>query len=145
MLKDLIKKFTPPDQRNKVRAAFSQIRKKAERFQRPTDPGEKFTKPYKLHLGCGPVHLEGFCNVDAMDTSAVDIIDDISTLNRFPNGCAKEIYACHVLEHFSHDEVPELLKRWSDVLMPGGLIRISVPDLDKIVRIYHKNFSHFET
>lgn len=145
MLKSLIKKATTADQRNRVRSAISVVRTRVKTLKGSDDPSKKFTPPYRLHLGCGPIRLDGFCNVDAMDTAAVDVIDDIRTLSRFKNGSAKEIYACHVLEHFSHDEVPVLLKRWSAVLIPGGIIRISVPDIDRIVRIYHKNFAHFET
>lgn len=104
---------------------------------------KKFQPPYRLHLGCGNIALEGFCNVDALDTIASDVMDDIRTLSKFPNQSAKEIYACHVLEHFSHEEVQPLLKRWLEVLEPGGVLRISVPDIDRIVRIYHKNFEHF--
>jgi hypothetical protein len=32
-----------------------------------------------------------------------------------------------------------------DVLIPGGELRISVPDLDAITKIYQKNIAHFQT
>jgi predicted SAM-dependent methyltransferase len=98
----------------------------------------------RLHLGCGDVRLPGFVNVDANKTFASDAIDDLTQLSTFDDGSASEIYTCHVLEHFAHDEVLPLLKRWHAVLKPGGLIRISVPDLDKIVRIYVANWEHFQ-
>jgi len=99
----------------------------------------------RLHLGCGPVRLSGYCNVDIAYTAAVDLLDDIRTLKKFPPNFAESIYACHVLEHFSHEEVPVILKRWFEVLAPGGEIRISVPDIDRIVKIYTKNWQHFQT
>lgn len=99
----------------------------------------------KLHLGCGDVRLPGFVNVDANKTFASDVIDDIAKLTSFNDNSAAEIYVCHVLEHFAHDEVPPLLRRWFDVLKPGGALRISVPDIDKIVRIYMANWEHFQT
>jgi predicted SAM-dependent methyltransferase len=105
----------------------------------------EFKPPYKLHLGCGNIKLAGWCNVDAMPTIAADVIDDIRLLKHFPNGSVQEIYACHVLEHFAHDEIQPILRRWYEVLSPGGVLRISVPDIDRIVRIYYKNFKHFET
>jgi predicted SAM-dependent methyltransferase len=80
-----------------------------------------------------------------MSTKAVDIEDDIRFLNKFKKNSVKEIYACHVLEHFSHAQIPKILKRWFDVLTPGGVIRISVPDIDRIVNIYSKNLEHFNT
>jgi predicted SAM-dependent methyltransferase len=98
----------------------------------------------RLHLGCGDVRLPGFVNVDANKTFASDVIDDLTKLENFCDESADEIYVCHVLEHFAHDEVPPLLKRWHAVLKPGGVIRISVPDLDRIVRIYAANWDHFQ-
>lgn len=99
----------------------------------------------KLHLGCGPIHLDGWTNIDILHTSATDYVDNIMTLTRVPDGFADEIYACHVLEHFSHVEVPIVLKRWHEILKPGGTLRISVPDIDKVVKIYVKNWQHFQT
>lgn len=106
---------------------------------------EDFEKPYRLHLGCGHVGLPGFVNVDVMHTSGVDVVDNIRFLRRFPNNCASQIYASHVLEHFGHAEIIPILERWFDVLMPGGEIRISVPDIDRIVKIYYDNPKHFQT
>src|SRR5689334_23203350 len=68
--------------------------------------------PKKLHLGCGSLRAEGFCNVDITPALAVDVVDDVSRLAKFPDNHADMIYACHVLEHFSHDEIPAILRRW---------------------------------
>jgi SAM-dependent methyltransferase len=112
------------------------------------------TKPYprmkpndatKLHLGCGNIHLPGFCNVDILKTPAVDVISDISKLDNFRNESIELIYACHVLEHFSHTDSVNVLTRWFEVLEPGGELRISVPDIDRIVKIYSDNWEHFQT
>jgi len=99
----------------------------------------------KLHLGCGSVHIKGFINVDITCGPYIDAVDDVRFLEKFENNSAPVIYACHVLEHFGHEEVPRILRRWKEVLMPGGEIRISVPDIDRIVEIYKNNWSHFQT
>ena len=99
----------------------------------------------KLHLGCGNIRLPGYCNVDILETSAVDVISDISTLENFEDDSIEQIYACHVLEHFSHEEVKKVLFRWHQVLVKGGELRISVPDIDRIVKIYIENWQHFQT
>ena len=98
-----------------------------------------------MHLGSGNIRLPGFCNVDILTTTAVDIISDISKLDNFNNNSIELIYACHVLEHFSHEDTLRVLKRWFQVLAPGGELRISVPDIDRIVKIYVKNWTHFQT
>lgn len=107
----------------KLKSYWSKQLRVADRFK-------DFTPPYRLHLGCGNIKIAGFCNVDALSTIAVDVIDDIRQLRRFPNDSASEIYACHVLEHFAHDEIQPILKRWLQILQPGGILRISVPDID---------------
>lgn len=100
----------------------------------------------KLHLGCGPIHIAGFVNVDIdPELPTVDVVDDVGRLQRFPDGSATLIYACHVLEHFPHSDVFGILRRWFEVLEPGGEVRISVPDIDRIVRIYANNWQHFQT
>lgn len=100
----------------------------------------------KLHLGCGHVHIAGFVNVDIDPYfPTADVVDDVGRLQRFPEGIATLIYACHVLEHFSHSEIPGIFRRWFEVLEPGGEVRISVPDIDRIVRIYAHNWQHFQT
>jgi len=108
----------------------------------PPPPGTDLTR---LHLGCGTVRLPGFCNVDALPGPTVDVVADITRLDGFPDGCADLIYACHVLEHFAHDDIPPIFARWRRLLRPGGELRISVPDIDRIVRIYSDNWQHFQT
>ena len=83
--------------------------------------------------------------MDILATSAVDLISDISNLDNIADNSIELIYACHVLEHFSHAETVRVLRRWFEVLAPGGAIRISVPDIDRIVKIYVDNWAHFQT
>jgi glycosyltransferase involved in cell wall biosynthesis/MoaA/NifB/PqqE/SkfB family radical SAM enzyme/predicted SAM-dependent methyltransferase len=100
----------------------------------------------KLHLGCGHIRIDGFVNVDIdPQVPAVDLVDNIGELSRFSSNSASTIYACHVMEHFSTNEVLPVLLRWYDVLEPDGELRISVPDIDRIVKIYSKNWEHFQT
>lgn len=149
MIKSLVKAVTTQKQRALIVETYERFKKiKTEKIlslRRAEDSFKSFHPPYRLHLGCGNIKLDGFCNVDVLHTIAVDVVDDIRLLKRFPNNSAQEIYACHVLEHFAHHEIEPILKRWFEILAPGGVLRISVPDIDRIVRIYHKNFKHFET
>ena len=148
-MRQVIHAITTQEQRVKIAKTFQNIKSKIHSPAKSKSKIKKtldyFEKPYRLHLGCGNVGIKDFCNVDIMETTDVDIEDDIRTLGKFPNESAKEIYACHVLEHFSHDEIVPILKRWNEILIPGGIIRISVPDLDRIVKIYADNPEHFNT
>ena len=93
----------------------------------------------KLHLGCATKALNGFINVDIRDMPGVDMIDDISRLKKFLDESADLIYVSHVLEHFGRREYKEVLKRWHAVLKDGGVLRIAVPDFEKIVEHYNEN------
>jgi ubiquinone/menaquinone biosynthesis C-methylase UbiE len=93
----------------------------------------------KLHLGCGYKHLDGFINIDIRNLETVDVIDDISKLSKFDDNSISLIYCCHVLEHFGRHEYMKVLKRWYDLLKKGGVLRISVPDFEKVVENYNQN------
>ena len=99
----------------------------------------------KLHLGCGNIHISQYCNIDISPLKTVDIVDNIAFLRKFPDDFAEQIYACHVLEHLDHAQATRALKRWLEILQPGGELCISVPDIDRIVQIYQKNWQHFQT
>lgn len=101
----------------------------------PKLPNNPEGKVY-IHLGCGPINAQGFINVDLRPFSHVHYIQEIENLNIFPNEYADLIYASHVLEHVSHCKLSEVLKEWYRVLKKNGILRISVPDFDKIVNVY---------
>lgn len=90
----------------------------------------------KLHIGCGSVRISGYINVDIRYLPNVDVVDNAEFLRKFQNEIITEIYACHVLEHFSRWNVKTILKRWHDLLQPKGVLIISVPDFESIVRRY---------
>jgi hypothetical protein len=50
----------------------------------------------------------------------------------YPDGCATDVRASHVLEHFSNAESAKVLAEWVRVLAPGGEIKIAVPDMNWI-------------
>ncbi len=49
------------------------------------------------------------------------------------------IFSSHFLEHLFEKDAMNLLKECYRVLKPGGLIRISVPDLEYAVTLYNQN------
>lgn len=54
---------------------------------------------------------------------------------RCPDGSCDAIRASHVLEHYGWDDVPKVLADWHRALRQGGTLYVSVPDLDKIIRL----------
>jgi predicted SAM-dependent methyltransferase len=90
----------------------------------------------KLNLGCYNRKMHGFINVDILPEFEPDVIDDVSKLNKFKSNSVDLIYASHLLEHFPRRQTLNVLKRWYDVLKKDGVLRISVPDFEKIVRYY---------
>lgn len=100
--------------------------------QLPVSPDGKV----RIHLGCGDVASPEFINVDARSAPHVHYVHDVTDLSIFPDGSADLVYACHVLEHVPRPLLQQTLSEWKRVLKPGGVLRLSVPDFDKIVNIY---------
>jgi hypothetical protein len=46
------------------------------------------------------------------------------------------VYHSHLLEHLSHQEADNFLQECFRVLQPGGTLRVVVPDLEQIARLY---------
>jgi predicted SAM-dependent methyltransferase len=90
----------------------------------------------KVHLGSGPINIQGWINVDARSYEHVHVVSDGFDLREFADGAISEIYLCHVLEHFSFEEAEALLKSLKVKLRQGGVIRISVPSFDRLIEVY---------
>jgi predicted SAM-dependent methyltransferase len=97
----------------------------------------QFTKPQrKLHIG-GKVHAENWEIFSINEGPHVDHVGNANDLSRFPNDTFSEIYASHVLEHFDYKgELLATLAEWNRVLEPGGVLSVSVPDLDTLATLY---------
>lgn len=92
----------------------------------------------RLHLGCGKKVIPGWTNIDIAPRSFDIHLDDVSTLNTVDNATADEIYACHILEHFGRNEVGSVLETWFRKLKPGGVIRVSVPNIEAVFEKYQQ-------
>lgn len=94
-------------------------------------------EPMRLHVGCGDVNAQGFINVDARPKPHVHIVTtDLFRLDMVPPDTVDLVYMSHVLEHVGHREVVATLKEMRRILRAGGVLRVSVPDFDRIVDIY---------
>lgn len=62
---------------------------------------------------------------------------DAKDLSRFQDNTFSALYASHVLEHFNYvGEIGSALSEWKRVLVPGGRIYISVPNLEVICKMF---------
>lgn len=83
----------------------------------------------RLNLGAGSTHIQGFENLDIKSGNNIYPLE-------YPDGTIDVIRASHVLEHFSHHDVPNVLRNWAAKLRPGGLMKIAVPDFAWIAQKY---------
>jgi predicted SAM-dependent methyltransferase len=98
----------------------------------------------RLHVGCGPIDIAGWVNIDARPFPHVHIASNSVALAEFADGAVGEIYLCHVLEHFSFEEVDELLATYQKKLSSGGVLRLSVPDFDLAIAAYQASGADLE-
>lgn len=98
----------------------------------------------RLHIGSGTRRIPGFLNLD-VDGSlpGVDIVGDVRDLSGLGAGSFSSIYLSHVLEHIPVADVEGVLAELHRILAEGGELRASVPDLDKICRLYVANIDWF--
>jgi SAM-dependent methyltransferase len=54
----------------------------------------------------------------------------------FPEASFDVVYHSHVLEHFHRDAAERFLRECRRVLRPGGVLRVAVPDLEQMARLY---------
>jgi predicted SAM-dependent methyltransferase len=98
----------------------------------------------RLHLGCGGKILRGWINIDSLWRPRVVRLALPEGLISFGDNSVEYIYTCHFLEHLEYPrEVMALLKRCHDVLKPGGVMRIAVPDIEVIIDAYVSNDGEF--
>lgn len=84
----------------------------------------------RLNLGCGNRPEPGYTNVDVRPGPGVDVVADLLYINRsFRKVSVDEIYMRHVLEHFTPEDARVVLHGCFDILRPGGVMHVIVPDL----------------
>lgn len=84
----------------------------------------------KLNLGCGrlgPEFFPDYCNVDMVPHKGVDVLANVAKLP-FHDNYAEEVVGSHILEHFGHFVVIEVLVEWYRVLDVDGKLYIAVPN-----------------
>lgn len=90
--------------------------------------------PDLLHIGAGPHRRSGWINGDITFRSEYYI--DATKPLPFASGTLRFIYAEHFIEHLDLDEGRRFLADCARVLRPGGVLRLTTPDLHKLAALY---------
>lgn len=89
-----------------------------------------------LNLGCGATYHPEWVNLDLKASPPHVIGHDLKRGIPFPDASFEAVYTSHVLEHIPPSHVTGFLSEAVRVLRPGGVLRVVVPDLEAICRIY---------
>ena len=111
----------------------------------------------RLNLGCGTVAPENWVNVDFAIGARLNkslarplakrifstpwpdnvLIHDLTKPFPWPDASADAVYSSHTLEHLNREGGAHFMAECRRVLKPGGILRIIVPDLARIVGDYN--------
>ncbi len=92
-----------------------------------------------LNLGCGATFHPDWINIDFIATNENVVSHDLRKGIPFDNEQIDVLYNSHILEHFQKNIAVFFLNECYRVLKPNGIIRIAVPDLERIAREYLRN------
>lgn len=87
-----------------------------------------------LNLGCGPMVLQGWFNIDKYHKAEGVITADINDLPFEYHG-VDTIFSSHSLEHQPFHHARKSLKHWFKYLSHGGRLCLAVPDLENQMKI----------
>jgi predicted SAM-dependent methyltransferase len=90
----------------------------------------------KLHLGCWNRYIPGFVHIDLCDMSHIDFKSSIDDLSMLKDESVELIYSSHSFEYFNRKDAISVLKEWARVLKSDGVLRLAVPDLDSLIKVY---------
>jgi predicted SAM-dependent methyltransferase len=95
---------------------------------------------YYLNLGCGNRYHPKWINIDINAKHPNVFSLDVCKGIPLEDNCCEAVYHSHLLEHLKRIDARFLMKECFRVLRRGGVIRVAVPDLEKICKIYLKKY-----
>ena len=109
----------------------------------------------RLHLGCGGYAMDGWTNIDGGDGINYDPpadprvvkLDVFAALATLPDRSVEFIHSEQFFEHFTRQEGFRLMRECYRVLVPSGVMRTQVPDLEWVVKLYRDEvpFARWDT
>ena len=94
--------------------------------------------PTFLNLGSGPRGLAdpNWVNVDGFRDRNVHFLIDFNRPLPFPDRSFAGVFCEHVLEHFSREDGEKLMRDVRRILVDDGIVRVILPDAERITRAY---------
>jgi len=92
-----------------------------------------------INLGCGSRFHPAWVNVDIVPSNPAVTACDLSKPFPFPDGSFDAVYHSNVLEHIRREHAHAFMRECARILKPGGILRVAVPDLERICRLYLEN------
>ena len=90
----------------------------------------------RLHVG-GKQPKPGWKILNILPGPHVDYVGSCTDLSQFADNSVEEVYASHVMEHLGfRNELPAALREIRRVLRPGGVFRVSVPDMERLCTLF---------
>lgn len=93
--------------------------------------------PHGLHLGCGPNPIDGWLNTDVRPTGQTVRLDAARPFP-LPDESFDYAFSEHMFEHLDYEEGRSMLRECRRILRPGGILRLTVPTLDFLIRLYRE-------
>ncbi len=89
-----------------------------------------------LNVGCGRHFHPAWRNIDMVSYDPQVEAHDLRLGLPADDNQYDLVYHSHVLEHLTPSDGQRLIRECARVLKPGGILRIVVPDLEQITRVY---------
>ncbi|HUZ06594.1 MAG TPA: methyltransferase domain-containing protein [Candidatus Paceibacterota bacterium] len=94
-----------------------------------------------INLGCGGRFHPDWVNADIAPRDPSVLRCDLSQRLPFPDNVFDAVYHSNVLEHIRRDDALPFMRECLRVLKPGGILRVAVPDLERICKLYLEKLS----
>jgi len=115
-------------------------------LQPTPDAGAQAAARIVLHVGCGPYNpnklhpafrKEGWreLRVDINPAVKPDIVASMLAMPMVAAGSVDGVWSSHNIEHLYAHEVPVALREFARVLKPGGVVLLTMPDLQAVAEL----------
>src|SRR5437773_7225338 len=89
-----------------------------------------------LNLGCGQRYHPAWSNLDLQPAASSIRRWDVTQPLPFADASFAAVYHSHLLQILPRDQALPFLRECRRVLQPGGILRLAIPNLEAIARLY---------